>query len=39
VLVLPPANLPASARALLSDLPNEIPRSAIDAILALRLPQ
>jgi hypothetical protein len=39
VLVLHPANLPAGARALLPNLPNEVSRSAIDAVLALRLPQ
>ncbi len=39
VMVLHPRNLPATAGALLPSLPNEVPRTAIDAILNLRLPQ
>lgn len=39
VMILHPGNLPATVKELLPALPNQVPRSIIDALVALRLPQ
>ncbi|HEY5961920.1 MAG TPA: hypothetical protein VIV60_35420, partial [Polyangiaceae bacterium] len=38
VMVLHPGNLPEDVRAILPALPNEVPRTMIDALVKLRLP-